>query len=125
MIEGAPGSSKRDRRGRLTKSTGRGVCFTRAVRIRRALLLSDLHLGWAVCARQHAELLDRLPEAADDAELIVLNGDVIDAHRGVPGSLEEDLVARLAGLVATWRGEGRTVVYVEGNHDARLDPNAT
>lgn len=87
------------------------------MRIRRALLLSDIHLGWSVCARQHLRLLARLPEAVDGAELVVLNGDIVDRHRGLPRTLEAELVARLAELVAAWRAEGRRVVYVEGNHD--------
>ncbi|HZF52886.1 MAG TPA: metallophosphoesterase [Polyangiaceae bacterium] len=90
------------------------------MRIRRALLLSDVHLGWSPCSRQHQELLERLPEAVDDAELIVLNGDIIDAHRGLPRGVEAELVARLADLVGMWRAEGRTVVYIEGNHDAAM-----
>jgi UDP-2,3-diacylglucosamine pyrophosphatase LpxH len=87
------------------------------VRIRRALLLSDLHLGWSVCSRQHERLLARLPEAVDDAELVVLNGDIIDGHRGLPRGLEAELVERLVALVSAWRAEGRKVVYVEGNHE--------
>lgn len=87
------------------------------MRIRRALLLSDIHLGWSVCARQHLRLLQRLPEAVDDAELVVLNGDILDGHRGLPRAIEIELVHRLAELVSAWRAEGRRVVYVEGNHD--------
>ncbi len=87
------------------------------MRVRRALLLSDLHLGWSICARQHADLLERLPEAVDDAELVVLNGDVIDGHRGLPRGIEAELVARFVAMVEAWRREGREVVYVEGNHD--------
>src|SRR5262245_55733082 len=87
------------------------------MRVRRALLLSDVHLGWSVCTRQHEALLARLPEAVDDAELVVLNGDIIDDHRGLLRGAEADLVARFTDLVDTWRAEGRTVVYVEGNHD--------
>lgn len=90
------------------------------MRFRRALLFSDLHLGWSVCAREHAALLDRLVEAADDAELIVLNGDVIDIHRGLPRGAEADLVRQLCDTIALFRREGRTVVYVEGNHDMDL-----
>jgi UDP-2,3-diacylglucosamine pyrophosphatase LpxH len=86
-------------------------------RIRSALLFSDVHLGWSICARHHVRLLGRLPEAADDAELIVLNGDVIDRHRRPGGTTQLELVQRLEALVAGWRGEGREVVYVEGNHD--------
>jgi UDP-2,3-diacylglucosamine pyrophosphatase LpxH len=87
------------------------------MRIRRALVLSDVHLGWSICARQHARLLARLPEAVDDAELVVFNGDMIDLHRGFPRGIEAELVERLTELVSTWRAEGRSVVYVEGNHD--------
>jgi UDP-2,3-diacylglucosamine pyrophosphatase LpxH len=87
------------------------------VSVRNALILSDLHLGWVVCTRSHRELLDHLPAAADDAEEIVLNGDIIDAHRGVPRPAEAELVHRLAALCDRWRREGRRVVIVEGNHD--------
>lgn len=93
----------------------RGI--SRSLRIRRALLLSDIHLGWSICARQHARLLDRLPEAAGDAELIVLNGDIVDHHRGLLRSFESELVTRLAEQLTTFRAEGRKVVYIEGNHD--------
>jgi len=89
--------------------------------VRRALLLSDIHLGWSICARQHAELLERLPEAVDDAELVVLNGDVIDTHRGLPRGIEAEFVARLVAMVAAWRAEGRRVVYIEGNHDVACE----
>jgi predicted phosphodiesterase len=88
------------------------------VRTRRALFLSDVHLGWEVLERAHAELLDHLPAAIDDAEVIVLNGDIIDAYRGQPSARTRELVARFVELVAALRSEGRTVVYVEGNHDA-------
>lgn len=74
-----------------------------------------------MCSRQHARLLERLPEAVDDAELVVLNGDMIDGHRGLPRGIEADLVAKLAELCAGWRAEGRAVVYVEGNHDVASD----
>lgn len=86
-------------------------------RVRQALLLSDLHLGWVVCHALHDHLLSHLHEAVDDAELIVLNGDIIDAHRGVIRPDEVELVLRLSELITAWRAEGRRVVYVEGNHD--------
>lgn len=85
--------------------------------IRAGLFFSDVHLGWTLCTGHHAEWLRRLPAAADDAELIVLNGDVIDGHRRVQRSAERDLVVVLDQVVRRWQGEGRTVVYVEGNHD--------
>ena len=87
------------------------------MRIQRALFLSDLHLGWVPCRRSHEALLRHLPEAADGCELIVLNGDVLDVHRGAPGAAERERIAQLAEQVTTWRGEGREVIYIEGNHD--------
>jgi UDP-2,3-diacylglucosamine pyrophosphatase LpxH len=85
--------------------------------VRAGLFFSDVHLGWALCSDHHADWLRRLPAAADDAELIVLNGDVVDGHRRVQRSAERDLVLGLAELARRWEREGRTVVYVEGNHD--------
>jgi UDP-2,3-diacylglucosamine pyrophosphatase LpxH len=38
----------------------------------------------------------------------------------LPRGVEAELVARLAELVVTWRAEGRTVIYIEGNHDVSL-----
>jgi UDP-2,3-diacylglucosamine pyrophosphatase LpxH len=90
--------------------------------IHRALVLSDLHIGWAVCTPAHRELFDALPAAADDAELIVLNGDIVDGHRGIPSAAEAELVQRLIEQCARWRSEGRDVVVVEGNHDPRAHP---
>jgi UDP-2,3-diacylglucosamine pyrophosphatase LpxH len=86
--------------------------------VRHALFFSDVHLGWAVCARHHAEWLRRLPAAVDDADLVVLNGDVLDGHRRPRTRVERALVQELEERVAGWRAEGRRVVYVEGNHDA-------
>ncbi len=85
--------------------------------IRSALFFSDLHLGWSVCQRQHHRLLERLPEAVEDAELIVMNGDIVDRHRRPGHGSALETVQRLHALVSGWRQEGRQVVYVEGNHD--------
>lgn len=85
--------------------------------IRSGLFFSDVHLGWTLCSGHHEQWLRGLPAAADDAELIVLNGDVVDGHRHVHRSAERDLVLALDALVGRWQREGRTVVYVEGNHD--------
>src|SRR5258706_3400823 len=90
--------------------------------VRRALVFSDVHLGWAVCSRSHRDLLDALPAAAGDAELVILNGDICDAHRGLPGPVEVELVARLREQCETWRREGRQVVVIEGNHDPGAGP---
>jgi len=92
------------------------------VAVRSALVFSDVHLGWVVCAAHHADWLRRLPAAVDDAELVVLNGDVIDGHRRAPRATERGLVDELAELVAGWRREGRQVVYLAGNHDEDLEP---
>jgi UDP-2,3-diacylglucosamine pyrophosphatase LpxH len=90
--------------------------------VHSALLFSDIHLGWAICAQHHARWLRQLPEAVDDAELVVLNGDVVDGFRRVQRTPDQELVSELAELVDTWRREGRHVVYIEGNHDALPDP---
>lgn len=82
-----------------------------------ALLFSDVHLGWALCTPHHRRWLSALPAAADDAELIVLNGDVIDGHRRIQRTEEADLLAAFGELLRRWVGEGRRVVYVAGNHD--------
>ncbi len=89
------------------------------VRVRRAVFFSDVHLGWVPLAAHHETFLRHLPAAVDDAELVVLNGDVLDEHRGRPSSRVEALVSALAEQVAEWRRQGRQVVYVEGNHDPR------
>jgi UDP-2,3-diacylglucosamine pyrophosphatase LpxH len=86
--------------------------------VRSALFFSDVHLGWSVCSRHHAQWLEHLPDAVDDADLVVLNGDIVDGFRRVQRPRERELVAQLAELVAGWRAEGRRVVYIEGNHDA-------
>lgn len=88
-----------------------------AERVREALILSDLHLGWASCYELHARLLDRLHEAPGDAELIVLNGDIVDVFRQPQRRCDRELVLRLMAQLDTWRSEGRRVVFVEGNHD--------
>jgi UDP-2,3-diacylglucosamine pyrophosphatase LpxH len=86
--------------------------------VRSALFFSDVHLGWSLCSQHHAQWIERLPEAVEDADLVVLNGDIVDRYRRVQRPVERALVTRLAELVANWRSEGRHVVYIEGNHDA-------
>jgi UDP-2,3-diacylglucosamine pyrophosphatase LpxH len=114
----------RDRRSRRAPVARPGaIRYDRRVRVRSALVFSDVHLGWVVCAAHHAAWLARLPAAVDDAELVVLNGDVIDGHRRAPRPAERGLVDQLAALVAGWRREGRRVVYLAGNHDEQLDPS--
>jgi len=86
-------------------------------RIASAVLFSDVHLGWAVCSTHHARWLRVLPDAVGDAELVVLNGDVVDGHRRIHRAADRDLVDGLSALVVQWRREGRAVVSIEGNHD--------
>jgi hypothetical protein len=58
-----------------------GAAFSVALvlshRIARAVLFSDVHLGWAACSTHHARWLRVVPE------LVVLNGDVVDGHRRI------------------------------------------
>jgi UDP-2,3-diacylglucosamine pyrophosphatase LpxH len=89
--------------------------------IQNALFFSDVHLGWAVCSHHHAHWLQRLPEAVGDADLVVMNGDIIDGHRRVQRPAERELVQQLTELVESWRREGRRVVYIEGNHDGQVE----
>ena len=90
--------------------------------VRSALLFSDVHLGWAICSRHHARWLDRLPEAVGDADLVVLNGDIVDGFRRVQRPAERELVQQLRELVERWRREGRRVACIEGNHDPEPAP---
>lgn len=85
--------------------------------VTEAIILSDVHLGWVPLRAHHRRFLAALDQPAGAAELIVLNGDIVDRFRGHPAAAERDLVAVLAEQVASWRAEGRTVVYIEGNHD--------
>ena len=90
--------------------------------VRSALLFSDVHLGWAICSRHHERWLARLPEAVGDAELVVLNGDIVDGYRRVQRPAEHELVQQLREHVDGWRREGRRVVCIEGNHDPEAAP---
>lgn len=95
----------------------RTVHYTRGVRVRSMLAFSDVHLGWEPCARLHERWLRALPAAAEDAELVLLNGDVLDATRGTCSSATRELAQGLVELAARWRSEGREVRYLEGNHE--------
>ncbi len=90
--------------------------------VRSALVFSDIHLGWVLCIAHHRRWLQALPAAAEDAELIVLNGDVIDGHRSLQRAEDADLLAAFAQILVQWRAEGRRVFYVAGNHDPRGHP---
>jgi len=89
----------------------------RDVAVGTAIILSDVHLGWVPLRAHHRQLVDALDRLADDAELIILNGDIIDGHRGRPAAPEDELVEAFVEAVTRWRNDGRRVVYIEGNHD--------
>lgn len=86
-------------------------------RFEQALFFSDVHLGWVPLVESHERWLEHLPSAVGDADLVVLNGDIIDDHRGQPSARVQELIARFVELMEGFRREGRKVVYVEGNHD--------
>ena len=84
---------------------------------REALFFSDIHLGWVPCYEDHVLWLRHLPEAVGDADLIVMNGDIVDLSRGCHRKEERALIDDLKARVQRWRSEGRRVLYLEGNHD--------
>jgi predicted phosphodiesterase len=87
----------------------------------RSLVVSDLHLG-SVMRRdvlRRSLALDRLLEAVEGVDRLVLLGDVVEMLEGRPGRAMRDAepVLREIGDVA---GKGREVLYVPGNHDHRV-----
>lgn len=87
---------------------------TAAAGRRRAVFLSDLHLGTKHC--HAAELADFL--AALDCERLYLVGDIVDlwwmtSRRACWGAAENRVVERLHAL----RRAGTEIVYIPGNHD--------
>lgn len=87
----------------------------------RTLLISDLHLG----ARLRRDVLSRpqaleaLLEAVDQADRLVLLGDIVELLEGRPA---QALQAAAPVLQALGRqlGAGREAILVPGNHDAPL-----
>lgn len=78
----------------------------------RAVFLSDLHIRDAADppARQLLAFLDTLPSDV----LVVLLGDVFDWWYGLPGHVPAALVPVVERL------EGRSLLWVEGNHDMQI-----
>lgn len=92
--------------------------------VTQALILSDLHLGWTICGKLHRKLLKNIHHLADKAELIVLNGDIIDYARRVFSSSGAGRIQFLKKLIEDWKKAGKEVVYIEGNHDLREHADA-
>jgi len=86
-------------------------------RISHAIIISDIHLGWAACNETHARLLGNLYKITENAELIILNGDIIDHLRRAFSRSSRRLIGKMQSLVVEWRARGTSVVYIEGNHD--------
>jgi UDP-2,3-diacylglucosamine pyrophosphatase LpxH len=86
-------------------------------RIDHAIIISDIHLGWAACGNTHLRLLNNLYKIADAAELIILNGDIIDHLRKTFSRRSRGLIRKACDLVRMWRACGKGVIYIEGNHD--------
>ncbi len=87
----------------------------------KAVILSDLHLGWTMCTGLHYHLLENINNIVDNSELILLNGDIIDHKRKIISYSARELIAQFVEMVSEWRNEGRKVVYIEGNHDLMYD----
>jgi UDP-2,3-diacylglucosamine pyrophosphatase LpxH len=85
------------------------------------LVLSDLHLGSRLRhdVLAHREPLDRLLEALDGIERLVLLGDVVELleKRALRAM---DIAEPTLRLIGRTLGVGREVVFVPGNHDRAL-----
>ena len=85
------------------------------------LVLSDLHLGSRLRhdVLTHPEPLNRLLEALEGIERLVLLGDVVEllekrAERAM------DVAEPILRLIGRTLGVGREVIFVPGNHDRAL-----
>jgi predicted phosphodiesterase len=85
------------------------------------LVLSDLHLGSRLRhdVLAHQEPLDRLLEALEGIERLVLLGDIVEllekrAMRAM------DIAEPILRLIGSALGSGREVIFVPGNHDRAL-----
>jgi UDP-2,3-diacylglucosamine pyrophosphatase LpxH len=87
----------------------------------RTLVVSDFHLG-ARLGRdvlRRPDLLERLLDAVDEVERLVLLGDILELLEGRPRHAMEAGEPVLRALGARL-GRGREVIVVPGNHDAAL-----
>ena len=87
----------------------------------RTLVVSDFHLG-ARLGRdvlRRAELRETLLRAIDDAERLVLLGDILELLEGRPRQVMAVAEPVLSSIGARL-GSGREVILVPGNHDAAL-----
>lgn len=95
---------------------------TRSFDVRKKILvMSDLH-----CPFQHDDLIERIWDEHKDADILVLNGDIIDAY-GASSFPQEKLVTILEEYNAAMELLIRasklfpSVLLVRGNHDERID----
>ncbi len=86
-------------------------------KISHAIIISDIHLGWAACNDTHGRLLNNLHKVTENAELIILNGDIVDHLRKAFCRTSRILIGKMQSLVREWRERGTSVIYIEGNHD--------
>ncbi|MCP4132183.1 MAG: hypothetical protein GY754_14525 [bacterium] len=88
-------------------------------KISHAVIISDIHLGWALCGTAHERLLNCLPEIAGESELVILNGDIVDYFRSAYNKKGARTIEAFKKLIQTWKKAGKQVVYIEGNHDRK------
>jgi UDP-2,3-diacylglucosamine pyrophosphatase LpxH len=87
----------------------------------RTLVVSDLHLGGRLGhdVLSRPEPLDKLLDALDGIDRLVLLGDIVELlPRWTPRAA--DVGERVLGAIGSRLGPGREVVYVPGNHDRAL-----
>ena len=82
----------------------------------RTLILSDLHLGSNAC---NAELINDVLNYFD-AELIILNGDIIDFWKLSFSKSWKKIHNKVLSLLIKKSRKGSKVVYIIGNHDEIL-----
>ncbi len=87
----------------------------------RTLIISDLHIGSAsrTCVLEHEQPLERLLDEVQQADRLVLLGDVVELMEG----RARDALASAAPILAAIGsriGAGGEVILVPGNHDRPL-----
>jgi hypothetical protein len=85
------------------------------------LVLSDFHLGSRLGhdVLTHPEPLNRLLEALEGVERLVLLGDVVDLAEG-RAKRAMDIAEPILRLISRTLGAGREVIFVPGNRDRAL-----
>ena len=81
----------------------------------RTLILSDLHLGSNAC---NAELINDVLNYFD-AELIILNGDIIDFWKLSFSKSWKKIHNKVLSLLIKKSRKGSKIVYIIGNQDRK------